>query len=469
MRYPSSGIGVPNGAVLQAQRADELRSVGQEFAFKIYLLYLFVLYSRVFDFFFVGYHISAVLILAAVPAALLSGAGRNLSLRGPMKWMAAFVLWFGLAVPFSVWKGGSFEQFRFLLMTMVSLIPILGLPSKYRDLRRIFFVLGLAVSVFSVLSLTIGDFGGGRIFVEKESTFSNTNDMAQMLLLGLPFLLFSIYELRKQPIFAGLYSLLLVPVLVSLASTGSRSMAVAAAFMFVALFFRANITNKLRLLVVGGVLLLSGIVFLPRVVILRFMTFFEVAKVNGVSMSDYEAQVSALESTLSRQELFRASVDYTIKHPIVGVGPGMFSVARGTDGEKMDMGGAGMWKVTHNGYTQISSECGVPALIFFLLMLGAAYRSLRRADKSHRGLPFPVSESICTAAFAVQMALLGYAVFATFLSIGYQQHMHVIVAFTLTIERVAQLELERLKRAQNQPLQAKPSATQKFSYSMLPR
>ena len=82
----------------------------------------------------------------------------------------------------------------------------------------------------------------------------------------------------------------------------------------------------------------------------------------------------------ARLALLKASWTATLEHPFLGVGPGIFmdyqaNSARGS-GER------GMWHVTHNAYTQVSSECGLPALVFYLGALGVTMHSLRKAGKS---------------------------------------------------------------------------------------
>ena len=56
-----------------------------------------------------------------------------------------------------------------------------------------------------------------------------------------------------------------------------------------------------------------------------------------------------------------------MEHPIFGVGPGIFTVGE-ADLAKSE-GQAAQWHVSHNSYTQVSSEMGIPGLLLYLAAL----------------------------------------------------------------------------------------------------
>jgi O-antigen ligase len=84
---------------------------------------------------------------------------------------------------------------------------------------------------------------------------------------------------------------------------------------------------------------------------------------------------SATGSAQERQELLIKSLKVTAEHPLFGIGPGNFAII------------SGHWRVTHNTYTQLSSEGGIPALILYLLILWRGFanvRSIKRMDACRR-------------------------------------------------------------------------------------
>lgn len=73
---------------------------------------------------------------------------------------------------------------------------------------------------------------------------------------------------------------------------------------------------------------------------------------------------SAEESTRGRQLLLENSLKYTTQFPLFGLGMGGFPLYNGRVLHRSDA-----WLGTHNTFTQLSSEGGIPALILFLCLL----------------------------------------------------------------------------------------------------
>jgi O-antigen ligase len=78
---------------------------------------------------------------------------------------------------------------------------------------------------------------------------------------------------------------------------------------------------------------------------------------------------SAIDSQLQRKELLLDSLRYTINNPIFGLGMGNFQIYHGTEAHNSQE-----WKGTHNSFTQISSEAGIPALGMFLFLFYSVFR-----------------------------------------------------------------------------------------------
>src|SRR5262249_17768976 len=73
----------------------------------------------------------------------------------------------------------------------------------------------------------------------------------------------------------------------------------------------------------------------------------------------------AAGSAEERKLLLIQSLNITTQYPVFGVGPGNFSVVSGN------------WRVTHNSYTQVSSEGGLPAIILYLMVLWSAVTNIK--------------------------------------------------------------------------------------------
>jgi len=105
----------------------------------------------------------------------------------------------------------------------------------------------------------------------------------------------------------------------------------------------------------------------------------------------------------------------TATHPIFGVGPGQFESVTQT------------WFLTHNTYTQLSSEVGIPGIILFLLILRRVFRNLKDVLKTERFRRDPQVEIFSSALWA---SFAGYLVGAFFASYAYELFIYALVAFT---------------------------------------
>jgi O-antigen ligase len=89
-------------------------------------------------------------------------------------------------------------------------------------------------------------------------------------------------------------------------------------------------------------------------------------------------QDSARRSTMSRRALLLRGAVMTAKHPVFGVGMGNFAPASNENlktGQRMD------WGVSHNSYVQISSETGIPGLLFYGLAMAFSWFRTRAIKK----------------------------------------------------------------------------------------
>jgi O-antigen ligase len=138
---------------------------------------------------------------------------------------------------------------------------------------------------------------------------------------------------------------------------------------------------------------------------------------------------SALSSQMQRMALFRQSVTYAITHPLVGVGPGQFAVA--AFGDSVKEGTQAVWLGTHNSYTEVASECGIPAFLLYVsviaLTLVSNFRIHRRT--AHR----PEYGDLSALAFCTFSAALAYAICTFFFHIAYSAYLPGIAGMSIAL------------------------------------
>ena len=131
----------------------------------------------------------------------------------------------------------------------------------------------------------------------------------------------------------------------------------------------------------------------------------------------------------TRKYLLKRSLIITLKNPIFGVGPGQFITVE-ADMAKAE-GVRPSWHVSHNSYTEVSSEVGIPGAVLFIAMIVTAYRSLTRMRK--RGPDYKLRRM----AFYTQMALLMMIVGAFFQSLAYAGILYPLIGLSIVLQLVA--------------------------------
>jgi hypothetical protein len=402
----------------------------------IMLMALFCLFSGALDFGLYQLHIAVALYAASLlTTALVGGIQRALSHR--IAWLlAAFYGWLAIGIPLSTWPGGSFGlvevaiEFGFGVYVIVA-----GQAHRHADLRRTVHVLGYGGLVLAVLTSIFGVVVDGRL-APKAGHYGNPNDFGQVLLITLPFWWYMIRtplssRLRRViAVFASVF-LLLVTI-----RTGSRGALIGLLCVALILFLDSTSRQKIAIITVGAALGCCAILLLPHNVQRRYVTLFqEEAPNSDEPISEEEAKTvgSAAGSSESRLEMLKDSLYLTAIHPLFGVGAGQFTTAQNSLAQER---GAlqGRWLVTHNSYTQVSSEGGIPALIFYAGALGCCIWVARSRFPAGT-LRDPVLEDIAQLSIALRAALIAYAVSTIFISVAYNLFLPVLAALSVVFDR----------------------------------
>jgi O-antigen ligase len=187
------------------------------------------------------------------------------------------------------------------------------------------------------------------------------------------------------------------------------------------------------------VLLLAGGLFAPSLFWDRMGTLQDT---NHPSNNTQLA--SAIGSSEERTTVLYRSIEYTFENPILGLGLGNFEVASGTRSGK----GAD-WIGTHNTYTQISSEAGLPALVVFVWLIGSTLRDLLRI--SCTGRDDPNQSELNTYARAIMVGLIACSFGALFAHIGYNMYFYPSIGLTVAMQGLIKLRLNTSPLAKNSP------------------
>jgi O-antigen ligase len=269
-----------------------------------------------------------------------------------------------------------------------------------------------------------------------------------MLLLGMPM----VWAIGADPkagaarkfMMSGTLALMAAMVLRS----GSREGLLGLAILGLIAFVRRSARGKVA--IVAGAMLFSiaAIGFLPRGLKARFGTLFgnSGAEAREAQTEEEHLLVSAAAgSAETRWDLLVTSLQVTVRHPLLGVGPGNF--APYTAEQAKANGRHGYWVGTHNTYTQISSEAGIPALCIYLAILGTSITGLRRIHRRAAGIPGDAARSIANMALALQTSFIAFAILCPFNHMAYEPAMPLLAALVVAMSRTAPNELSRIENA----------------------
>jgi O-antigen ligase len=363
-------------------------------------------------------HLAKITAFIAV-LALLMGAGRSKRLPLENKIIFAMFGWMVLSVPFAWWRGGSFGVvfFEFSRVLIVSLTLTLTV-TRMVEVRRLILMQALGVALMTIAAVIVNNRMQGRLAGVGDALLSNPNDLAMNVALNWPLCL--VFFLTGRGIAKKMFwAVAMLVMIYALVATYSRSgfMALVVAILFSLWYFGIR-GRRAYLLAVAAFCFIGTVVVAPGNYLKRLETL-----VGKFQEGDYDRG-----SAEARTELLIKSLAVTATHPFFGVGPGNFPAY------------TGLWRVTHNTYTQLSSECGIPALILFLLLLRRAYLNLRYLRKL---LPGPGNDEIRHYASALTASFAGYLLGAFFSSSAYELFPYYMVIYTTLLYRLGYDEQEQ--------------------------
>jgi O-antigen ligase len=362
--------------------------------------------------------------LAAVPLGKITGILIVLALAfsfGEIRWhlpkeiifliLLVGQLW--LAAVFSpVWKGGAVNGMLDFSKVLPLVLVIYGASRSMSRLRSIFLVQAASVAAIASASILHGHLTDGRLQGALFGIYGNPNDLALAIDLTLPLCLALALATRSiWTKFVWIAAMLIMTYAVAL--TASRAGAIALVVATLVCLWQLGVRRRHYYL----------LLLVPLAVVVIWVygggslehRFAQTSLDSSTIEPDSEAEGSAQQ----RKELLIRSLEVTAKNPFLGIGPGNFPIISGS------------WHVTHNSYTQVSAEGGVPAFVFYLLIFWRAIANLiavRRNPNAGRE----------TQLFSMALAasLSAYLVGSFFGSEAYQLFPYCLVAYTTTLRLI---------------------------------
>jgi hypothetical protein len=364
-------------------------------------------------------------IAGPIMAAALVFSGlffRGFRTKSGMLWliMLAFM---AVGLPFSVWKSDSLAQwFEYATRAYPLFFFVCAAVVTVRRCEQFLYAQIIAGGIVVVLVSRFGENVDGRLRM-AQGTFANPNSLALQLLLGGCCFVYLIY--RGGTLMRLIGGLGAAGAALLVFETGSRGELLAIAGAILALIFtlRRN-SARLKLVAVIAILGVSAIVA-------AVSSPAAFRRLTDISFSDQPSGGDGdLGSQLAREELLRTSLKFTLMHPLLGVGMGEFPVA--VDSDAREKGQKSSWMGTHNTYTQVSSECGIPAALCYIAVLAIAIRSSRRLYREFS--QYPGEEAIAGMALTLFVILVCLAISIFFFHLAYTYYVPVFCAMTIALQ-----------------------------------
>ena len=409
-------------------------------------------------------YLGVTLHVATLALALMSGGAKRVASSRVGVWLGTFTAWMMICTLLSTWKGGSTDTLLRQWLPSLIIFVSCGTVVTLLQFRKIATILAAAIAVIAAASNALGGLKEDRLVLDT-GTLGNANELSILLVLGAPFFLVPVFSKTSSGLRKALALSLSAMVIVVIIRSGSRSNFLALVSILIVLFWTRPFAGKLKLGLLAVVLLAVFVAAVPRAVLSRYTTIF------GGAESGDEIATSAEESSAVRQHLLQQSLKLTMQHPIFGLGPGTFVVGEADLAKKE--GQQATWRVSHNSYTQVSSEMGIPGLLLYLVALWATFRNIfwSRA-RSH----IDPTGRASALSLALLLSLTGLCVNLIFSSNAYFSYLPMLMGLSVVFRKTLELEMVRQSAVVTAPrpriavdIKPAPASPRKTSYRFLGR
>lgn len=345
--------------------------------------------------------------------------------------MVALAAMVGVGLLFS--RGpGEVDPTRYVEYVKIIFIAIFttAVIRTREHLRMLVWVIAMCFAFYGVKSGVAGIVKLGDVYIKRGpgGMLEDNNDFALALAMAIPLLLHLGTSERREILRKGVF--LMIPLtMITVVLTRSRGGTVSMAVMAMVLIWRSKnrlLGLLLALFSVGAVVALAPAEYLERI----------------ESIRNYETEGSAA----GRIKAWKVAGRMIQDNPVTGVGLRRFQanyLDYEPDPTPAQMVGEGTI-VAHNSYLQVWAECGTPAFLIYLCLLGLSLLDiwrLRRQARERYHASWILS--YCTMFEAV---LLTFMVGSVFLNRAHFDLIYHYVAIVLVFGRIARIEMDTESR-----------------------
>lgn len=327
--------------------------------------------------------------------------------------------WISLSVVTAVMPEVSGDLYGYYWKAIAISLVTTGLVRDRQRFRYLLLLIAFCIGLLGAKRGLIGLLREGARYSDGPGGFmADNNSFALALNMILP-LLVGIVMMEKRLAVRVAAGAMAALSMLTILFTFSRGGLLTLAVVLPALIWRSR-----RRLLVGALvgLGLAGAFFLTS------DTFQKAYTHRASTISTYEDDRSARGRLNAWETSWRVFLDY----PVTGVGPNNLEVVFRSYSPEPDR-----FRVSHNAYLQVLSECGLPALLLFLGAIGSTYFGLGRLRR-FTDLPW-----VETYARMLQISILAYLVGSMFLNTAYSELIYELLALSISLEVIARSAAEQ--------------------------
>lgn len=324
-----------------------------------------------------------------------------------------------ITIPIAKDPGMAWEAFNEPFVKAVLMFVVM--VNVVRTRRRLVGMMWLSLSIGVVLSyLALGMYMRGEMTVEGYRVgeviggmFENPNEMSMHLIMMLP-LAVALGLATKNKAAKFIYFATAIILVSANFITFSRGGFLGLIGSMAVLAWKLGRKNRLNVTIVGVIATVLALILAPGNFGIRVLSIF-IPGLDAVGSSD------------QRRELLERSIIVTLRNPW-GIGIGNFPIV-------------GIHNlVSHNAYTQVSSELGLLGLAAYLIFMISPFRKLSAIERTlfteddHSWFYY--------VSVGLQASIVAYLISSFFASVAYNWFIYYLIAYAVAFRRVYRLEAE---------------------------
>ncbi|HEX8145414.1 MAG TPA: O-antigen ligase family protein [Pyrinomonadaceae bacterium] len=302
------------------------------------------------------------------------------------------------------------DVFAKIVIMFIVMVNVARTEWRLKGLMLLALVAGCVTSWIAIVDYRTGNFGfeGYRVGTLNHGMFSNPDDVGLHLVMMIPItiaLMLSSRSLLKKLIY-GAATLLMTAGTIF---TFSRGAFLGLLGAVVVLGWKFGRRNKLVFFALFFLFLVVFLIFAPGHYATRLLSIFD-------------HSLDPVGSASARQALLLRSTYIMLRHPLLGVGFNNFPI--------YSLQG----KLSHNSYTQVGAELGIPALVVYVTLMVSSLKHLGRIERetyqTRRDSQF------YGLAIGLQASMVAYIITSFFISVAFGWNVYYLVGYAICLRRL---------------------------------